>query len=74
MEMNPKTANVAEHSSAEAGEIAGLRTTRIITRFLPYTTKSRLPQHPLAARLYLAFPPAWLVLGKQTLYFGQRPQ
>jgi 2-polyprenyl-3-methyl-5-hydroxy-6-metoxy-1,4-benzoquinol methylase len=65
---------LTEHSLAEAAEIAGLRTTRVITRFLPYTTKSRLPQHPLAARLYLAFRPAWLVLGKQTLYFGQRPQ
>jgi SAM-dependent methyltransferase len=65
---------LTERSLAEAAELAGLRTTRVITRFLPYTTKSRLPQHPLAARLYLAFPPAWLVLGKQTLYLGQRPQ
>jgi hypothetical protein len=75
MEMNPKTANVTEHSSAEIAEIAGLRTTRTNTRFLPYTTKSRwLAQHPLAARLYLAFQAAWLVVGNQTLYFGQLPR
>ena len=42
-------------------------------RFLPYTTKSRFPQHPLLVRAYLAFPPAWLVLGRQTLYVGRRP-
>jgi 2-polyprenyl-3-methyl-5-hydroxy-6-metoxy-1,4-benzoquinol methylase len=65
---------LTERSLAEAAEIAGLTTTRVITRFLPYTTKSRLPQHPLAARLYLALPPAWRILGKQTLYFGQRSQ
>ena len=63
---------LTERSLSEAAELAGLRTTRVITRFLPYTTKSRLPQHPLIARLYLAFPPAWLILGEQTLYFAQR--
>ncbi len=64
---------LTEHSLTEAAELAGLQTTRVIKRFLPYTTKSRLPQHPLAARLYLAFPPAWWILGKQTLYFAERP-
>ena len=45
----------------------------LVTRFLPYTTKSRLPQHPALVRAYLAFPPAWRLLGKQTLYVGERP-
>lgn len=61
-----------EHSLVEAAELAGLVTRRVITRFLPYTTKSRLPQHPLLVRAYLAFPPLWLLLGKQTLYIGER--
>jgi 2-polyprenyl-3-methyl-5-hydroxy-6-metoxy-1,4-benzoquinol methylase len=65
---------LTERSLSEAAELAGLETTRTITRFLPYTTKSRMPQHPLAARLYLALRPAWLLLGKQTLYFARRPQ
>ena len=65
---------LTERSLSEAAELVGLETTRVITRFLPYTTKSRMPQHPLAARLYLALPPAWILLGKQTLYFGQRPR
>lgn len=61
-----------EHSLVEAGELAGFATERLIRRFLPYTTKGRLPQHPLLVRAYLALPPAWLVLGKQTLYVGAR--
>ncbi len=64
---------LTERSLVEAGELVGLRTTRLITRFIPYTTKSRLPQDARLVRLYLSFPPAWLVLGKQTLYVGERP-
>jgi SAM-dependent methyltransferase len=64
---------LTERSLEEAALAAGLRTHRIVTRFLPYTTKSRLPQTPTLVRAYLAFPPAWWVLGKQTLYVGERP-
>ena len=64
---------LTERSLTEAAELAGLTTSRVITRFLPFTTKSRLPQHPLAVRMYLALRPAWFVLGKQTLYLGRRP-
>ena len=63
---------LTERSLVEAGELAGLRTERIIARFLPYTTKSRLPSHPLLVRAYLAFRPAWLLLGKQSLYIGTK--
>lgn len=61
---------LTERSLEEAAAAAGLRTVRLITRFLPYTTKSRLPQDPRLVRLYLALPPAWRLLGKQTLYVG----
>jgi SAM-dependent methyltransferase len=62
---------LTEHSLAEAGELAGLRPVAVVTRFLPYTTKSRLPTHPLLVRAYLRFPPAWWVLGRQTLYVAE---
>jgi SAM-dependent methyltransferase len=65
---------LTERSLVEAGELAGLRTVRLVTRFLPYTTKGRLPQARRLVRLYLRFPPAWLVLGKQTLYVAERPR
>ncbi|MEW6225175.1 MAG: class I SAM-dependent methyltransferase [Chloroflexota bacterium] len=58
---------LTERSLAEAAETAGFEIERMIPRLLPYTTKSRLPQHPALVRAYLRFPPAWRVLGKQTL-------
>lgn len=64
---------LTDKSLAEAALMAGFTTKKVIARFLPYTTKSRLPQHPLLVRAYLAFPPAWLLLGKQTLYLGEKP-
>ncbi len=63
---------LTEKSLVEAAEIAGCATERLIVRFLPYTTKGRLPASASLARLYLAFPPAWRLLGKQTLYVGRR--
>ena len=63
---------LTERSLAEAAELAGLETAKVIKRFLPYTTKSRIPQRPFMVRMYLAFPPAWYLLGKQTLYFAER--
>jgi ubiquinone/menaquinone biosynthesis C-methylase UbiE len=63
---------LTDRSLAEAAEIAGFRTVAVITRFLPYTTKSRLPSRPLLVRGYLAFPPVWRLLGRQTLYVGER--
>jgi len=64
---------LTEKSLAEAAVMAGFKTRQVIARFLPYTTKSRLPQHPVLVRAYLNFPPAWLLLGKQTLYLGEKP-
>jgi len=64
---------LTEKSLAEAAVMAGFKTKKVIARFLPYTTKSRFPQHPMLVRAYLNFPPAWLFLGKQTLYVGEKP-
>jgi SAM-dependent methyltransferase len=63
---------LTERSLAEAAGVTGFRVERMIPRLLPYTTKSRLPQHPLLVRAYLAFPPAWRLLGKQTLMVAVR--
>ena len=64
---------LTEKSLAEAAQMSGFRTAQVIVRFLPYTTKSRLPQNPALVRAYLAVPPAWFFLGKQTLYLGEKP-
>jgi len=65
---------LTERSLAEAAVMAGFKTKQVIARFLPYTTKSRIPQHHLLVRAYLAFPPLWLLMGKQTLYLGEKPK
>jgi len=64
---------LTEASLVEAAELAGLETVRVVKRFLPYTTKGRLPLSPFLVRTYLALKPAWLLLGKQTLFIARRP-
>jgi SAM-dependent methyltransferase len=61
---------LTERSLVEAAELASLRTVKLIPRFLPYSTKGRLPVTPWLVRAYLRFPPAWWFMGKQTLYVG----
>jgi 2-polyprenyl-3-methyl-5-hydroxy-6-metoxy-1,4-benzoquinol methylase len=63
---------LTERSLLEAAELAGLITVDLITRFLPYSTKGRLPRAPGLVRAYLAFRPAWWLMGKQTLFVGER--
>ena len=63
---------LTERSLLEAAELAGLRTVDLVTRFLPYSTKGRLPTAPALVRAYLAFRPAWWLLGKQTLLVAER--
>jgi 2-polyprenyl-3-methyl-5-hydroxy-6-metoxy-1,4-benzoquinol methylase len=62
---------LTERSLLEAAELAHLRTVDLITRFLPYSTKGRLPSAPWLVRGYLRVRPAWWVLGRQTLYVGE---
>lgn len=58
---------LTERSLVEAAETAGFRVERLIPRFLPYTTKGRLPKWPWLVRSYLRLPLAWRLFGKQTL-------
>jgi SAM-dependent methyltransferase len=44
-----------------------------IDRFLPYTTQGALPTHPWLVELYLKFPVAWRILGKQFLVVARKP-
>jgi 2-polyprenyl-3-methyl-5-hydroxy-6-metoxy-1,4-benzoquinol methylase len=65
---------LTDRSLLEAAELANLRTVDLITRFLPYSTKGRLPSDPRLVRAYLACRPAWRILGRQTLYVGERSE
>ena len=62
---------LTERSLLEAAELAELRTVELITRFLPYSTKGRLPSHPTLVRAYLAARPLWWLMGRQTLFVGE---
>lgn len=62
------------HLSLEEGLVqAGYDVPLIVPRFLPYTTRSALPQHPMLIALYLKLPIAWRIFGKQFLLVGQKP-
>jgi SAM-dependent methyltransferase len=63
---------LTDRSLAEAAEIAGLVTERVIVRFLPYTTKGRTEVPPWVVRAYLRLPIAWRFLGQQTLFIARR--
>jgi len=45
---------------------------RVIARFLPYTSKSRLPQAAWLVDLYLRVPLAWRILGGQMLVVARK--
>lgn len=64
---------LSHHSMREAIEIVGgFKITKMIPRFLPYTTKSNLPQRPFLIRLYLALPFTWKIMGKQMFVIAEK--
>jgi len=63
---------LTDSSLVEAATLAGFETRDVIKRFLPYSTKGKLPTHSALVRLYLSFPLAWRLMGKQTLYVGTK--
>ncbi len=63
---------LTEKSLAEALELAGFAVRETRTRFLPYTTKGRLPTSAFLARIYLRLPPLQWLLGKQSLVIATR--
>lgn len=56
---------------AEGLQLAGFDVEKCIARFLPYTTRSSLPQASWLVRLYLKVPLAWNILGKQFFVVGK---
>ena len=64
---------LTDKSLEEAGRTAGFQTEELVTRFIPYTTKSRFPQNPWIVRAYLALRPLWPLFGQQSLYVARKP-
>jgi SAM-dependent methyltransferase len=63
---------LTERTMIEACESLDYEIVEVIPRFLPYTTRSRIPQSPMLVRAYLAFRPAWWLLGKQTWFVARK--
>ena len=59
--------SVAEHIYG-----AGLKPREIHPRFLPLSFRGKLPPSEFLVKLYLKFPFAWRILGKQFLIIGEK--
>lgn len=64
---------LTERALVEALGLAGLDAIEVRPRFLPFTTKSALPQHPFLVWLYLKVPLAHRILGAQAWIVAVRP-
>jgi len=65
---------LTDRTLVEACESLGFEIVEVIPRFLPYTTRSAIPQSPWLVRLYLAVPPVWRFIGKQTWLVARKPR
>jgi ubiquinone/menaquinone biosynthesis C-methylase UbiE len=59
-------------SAAEGFGKNGYTIEKVVPRFVPFTTKSGLPQHPLLVRAYLKIPIAWPLFGGQFVLVARR--
>ena len=64
---------LTDRTLIEAMDLIDMNVDEIKPRFLPYTTRSRIPQHPIFVRLYLAFPLMHGIMGKQTWMVASKP-
>lgn len=64
---------LSDRTLVEALRLVNLSPVEVRPRFLPYTTKSRLPQWPWLVRLYLRIRPAHRVFGRQAWIVAEKP-
>ena len=65
---------LSDRSLAEALEITGFQSERIIPRFLPFTMNNRVPHRAFMLRIYLRLPFVQRLLGKQFLIVARKPK
>ena len=65
---------IDDRAFVEALEICGFELQELITRFLPFTTKSRLPRSPFLLRLYLRLRMVWPLFGQQSFILSRKPK
>ena len=61
-----------DRSLSEVLEINGFKVVECKPKFLPYTTKSRLPKSIFLLKLYLKLPPLHYIFGKQAFIYAMK--
>jgi ubiquinone/menaquinone biosynthesis C-methylase UbiE len=62
-----------DRSMVEGLQLAGFAIEEVVPRFLPFSTKQRLPQGAGLVRLYLKMPVAWRLFGQQMFIVAVKP-
>ena len=65
---------IDDRAFVEGLEISGFEILEVIDRFLPYSTKSRLPKSLFVIRLYLHLRLAWHFFGEQSFILSRKPK
>ena len=63
---------LSDKSLTEVLQIAGFKIEKVFPKFLPYTTKSKLPQYPFLVKVYLEIPIIWKIMGRQMFILGRK--
>ncbi|MFA5880479.1 MAG: class I SAM-dependent methyltransferase [Candidatus Margulisiibacteriota bacterium] len=63
---------LTHESLIEALKICDFKTKLLIKKFLPYSTKSNLPQNNFLIKIYLGFPFLWWLFGKQSFVVAEK--
>lgn len=63
---------ISDRSLVELINMLDMKLDVCYPKFMPYTTKSKLPRGTFFVWLYLKFPPVWKIIGKQTLVIASR--
>jgi ubiquinone/menaquinone biosynthesis C-methylase UbiE len=61
-----------DRSLSEVLETNGFKVIECKPKFLPYTTKSKLPKSIFLLKLYLKFPPVHKIFGKQAFIYAKK--
>jgi SAM-dependent methyltransferase len=63
---------LSDRSLAEVIQTLDMDLFKLHPKFLPYTTKSKLPQWSFLVKIYLRIPVIWKILGKQALIIARK--
>jgi len=64
---------LSDRSLVEALQMVGFKIEKVLPKFLPYTTKSKIPKNTLLVKIYLKIPFVWKIMGKQMFILARKP-